>query len=694
MAELGALNSLLRSSSIEDHDEALRLADAAIKSSGPGDDLTAHHTKVVALLKLDRFDDALRAIAAAGTRLEHQCLLEKAYALYKTGQLSEAEAVVSRAHKSRGARHVAAQIAYRAEKFDHAASTYRELLDAADEGMLGEENDLRINLLAADAQLEWIGDGHLVPQNEKQPGREEMEAFETAYNAACGCLARGDFAKAAMLLKRSRDLCEASEDLADEEKRSELVPIIVQQAYVATKLGKLDDAAALQKAVALDEYVCLRIRLRGRLLTVIDRVSDAATKAVAQNNALVLQPQRNPYITQKVVQTVPKIAGNDRLFEYQSTVLRRNKYIIELQCQKFTGVQKTTGHIIAGEASSPVTTDKAVLGVIHAAAKAELQTGKEALRSILPMLDSRPDDVGLLLTIIQLYIQTEQPGKALALLEAFFKRLEAATTPDRADIRFAPGLVALAVSLYRLQGRQTAIRAELARAAAHWENSLSSDTTSSRSDSLLREAGIALLHSSNSSDLSISGAAFSRLAAAAPEDRAARAGLVASFAVSDPEKASAHLDALSPVDKLISGVDVSSLLEGGVASLPTPPSSAAGKKRGASAPQSEDSAAPAAKKAKADAEAQAPKKRRGKLPKDYDPSKKPDPERWLPLRDRSTYRPKGKKGKKRAAEATQGGPVKEEETLELVGGAGAVKVEKAGGGGGGGANKKKKKGKK
>ncbi|KAH8908667.1 hypothetical protein BR93DRAFT_957586 [Coniochaeta sp. PMI_546] len=668
MAELGALNSLLRSSSIEDHEEALRLADAAIKSSRSGADeqtLTAHHTKVVALLKLDRFDDALRAIAAAGTRLEDQCLLEKAYALYKTGQLSDAQVVLKKAQASRGVRHVAAQVAYRAEKFDDAAAIYRELLNAADDGILGEENDLRINLLAADAQLEWSGNGHLVPANEKQPGREEMEAFETAYNAACGCLARGDFAKAAMLLKRSRDLCEASEDLGDEEKKAELVPIIVQQAYVSTKLGKLEEAAALQNAIALDE------------------ISDAATKAVAQNNSLVLQPQRNPYNTQKLVQAVPKIAGNDRLFEYQSTVLRRNKYIIELQCQKFPGVKKTTGHIIAGESSSPVSSDKAALGVIHAAAKAELRTGKEALRSILPMLDSRPDDVGLLLTIIQLYIQTEQPGKALALLEAFFKRLEAATTSDRADVRFAPGLVALAVSLYRLQGRHTAIRAELAKAAAHWEKS-SSSTTSSRSDSLLREAGIALLHSSNPSDLSVSGAAFERLTAASPDDRAARAGLVASFALSDPQKASPHVDALSPVDKLISGVDVAALLEHGVASLPAPPT-AAGKKR--SAPEPEDSAA---KKAKTEAE---PRKRRGKLPKDFDPTKKPDPERWLPLRDRSSYRPKGKKGKKRAAEATQGGPVKEEETLELVGGAGAVKVEKAGGGGGAGG-KKKKKGKK
>lgn len=79
------------------------------------------------------------------------------------------------------------------------------------------------------------------------------------------------------------------------------------------------------------------------------------------------------------------------------------------------------------------------------------------------------------------------------------------------------------------------------------------------------------------------------------------------------------------------------------------------------------------------------------MPKNYEEGKQPDPERWLSLRDRSTYRPKGKKGRRRAQEVTQGGTVKVEETLELVGGAGAVKVEKAPGVQTG---KKKKKGKK
>ena len=76
-----------------------------------------------------------------------------------------------------------------------------------------------------------------------------------SYNAACGCIARGDLATGSVLLKRARDLCEALDELSDEEKRAEVLPIMVQQAYVFTKLGKLEEAEALQKMINIAEYV-------------------------------------------------------------------------------------------------------------------------------------------------------------------------------------------------------------------------------------------------------------------------------------------------------------------------------------------------------------------------------------------------------------------------------------------------------
>lgn len=252
---IAALTSLLRQSSVEDHEEALKLANAAIKASkGKHDDLiTAQRTRVVALLKLDRFDDALRALDEGGAPLEKLSVLEKAYALYKTGDLQGAEKLLASAGEERGVQHLAAQVAYRAEKFEKAAGIYKKLASTDNGKQYGEENDLRINGSATNTQLEWQGKGWAVPENQKQPAREELEAFETSYNAACGCISRGDFAKAAVLLKRSRDLCEATDDLDEDEKKAELLPIIVQQAYVFTKLGKLEDAANLHKSLDFSE---------------------------------------------------------------------------------------------------------------------------------------------------------------------------------------------------------------------------------------------------------------------------------------------------------------------------------------------------------------------------------------------------------------------------------------------------------
>lgn len=75
--------------------------------------------------------------------------------------------------------------------------------------MENEENDLQINTGAVDAQLQWSGKDDLVQK--KKPARADLEAFETAYNAACGSIARKDFSQAEVLLNRSKsgvsDLC-------------------------------------------------------------------------------------------------------------------------------------------------------------------------------------------------------------------------------------------------------------------------------------------------------------------------------------------------------------------------------------------------------------------------------------------------------------------------------------------------------
>jgi signal recognition particle subunit SRP72 len=309
-------------------------------------------------------------------------------------------------------------------------------------------------------------------------------------------------------------------------------------------------------------------------------------------------------------------------------------------------------------------------GVLNAAAHAKGEGGKAALKRLQQELERSPHNIGLLLTIIQIYVSIQNPTSAINLLESFFAQLEQSSFETKEEVRFNPGLVAVAVALYRLQGRRGHATRELERAASYWRQTPDPPTL------LLQAAGAALLESPVLEDNSSAAEIFTKLHAMSPEDRVAAAGYVAAHAGKDPSKVKDEVEQLTPVAHLTQGVDVDSLENAGI-------------------PQSSNALAIAQKTAtrKRDAQDQGSNKpkrvRKSRLPKDYDPSKAPDPERWLPLRDRSTYRPKGKKGKKREADRTQGGIVADDVGVKDAGStarpsSGVVT-------GGGGVNKKNKK---
>lgn len=138
--------------------------------------------------------------------------------------------------------------AYRSENFAQAAKVYKEL---ANHGVEDEAFDININSGAVDAQLEWTGQGELAQK--KKPTREDLEAFETAFNAACGSISRGELAQGEVCLKRAKDLCNAVSDFSEEEKKAEIMPITVQQVYVLTQMGKIDEAEQLATTIPFAE---------------------------------------------------------------------------------------------------------------------------------------------------------------------------------------------------------------------------------------------------------------------------------------------------------------------------------------------------------------------------------------------------------------------------------------------------------
>ncbi|KAL8760520.1 MAG: hypothetical protein Q9184_003299 [Pyrenodesmia sp. 2 TL-2023] len=645
-----SLNSLLQNTSVDDHEEILRASDASLKQSK---DTRSLHAKVVALLKLDKYEDALQILEDGGDALRDEALLERSYALYKTGQLDEARKIAADINNDRGARHVEAQALYRLEDFEHSASLYRQLAETH-APLDNEENDVRINGGATDAQLEWSRQGHLVQK--KKPGREDLEAFELAYNAACASIARGELAQGEVLLRRSQDLCNSLDDLTESEKAAELLPIRVQQLYVLIRLGKSEDAKKLASQITPND------------------IPDASTQRVAEINRFAISSKiENPYLPHRILHDAKPVPKTDKLFTIQSDRLEENKLVLNLLILKYGGVITSTTKTLTKNPSPTISSHTNNVSIINAAAHAQCQQGRIGIKHMLPLLEKRPLDVGLAMVVIQLYILTNNHGSAATVLESLLKRLEASTMSNDQDVRFAPGLVATVVSLYTLQGRKKQIRTELAKAATYWRHK------SKPPKSLLQAAGLALLESSKPDDQTTAREIYSTLDREDPSSKVAAAGYVAAHAfstISVDEQA----NKLTPTSRLIADIDVSALEEAGVLQ-----------------PKIEGDAARAANRKRAlDEKAKPAKKRlrKSRLPKDYDPNKTPDPERWLPLRERSSYRPKGKKGRQKAAALTQGGVEKGGEATGAPSGKGGEGVIKAADGGGGAKAKSKKKSKK
>jgi Flp pilus assembly protein TadD len=104
---VASLAKLLAQSSLDDHDEVLKAANAALKKNKS--DTEAHHAKAIALLKLERYEDAVKVFEDRQDLKEKEdARLAYAYALYKTGHAEKA-AKVAESPSGRGLRHILAQ---------------------------------------------------------------------------------------------------------------------------------------------------------------------------------------------------------------------------------------------------------------------------------------------------------------------------------------------------------------------------------------------------------------------------------------------------------------------------------------------------------------------------------------------------------------------------------------------------------
>ena len=391
--------------------------------------------------------------------------------------------------------------------------------------------------------------------------------------------------------------------------------------------------------------------------------SDSGTQYVANTIEMSTTNRlSNPYLAQRRLHSSSLQTSNDNLFSFQKTVLGRNALILDLQTKRLARVKNA----VSTEAEARSASENAWLGFLRAAAQCEMNP-QAAIEDLSPLLKKEPKDVGLILTLVQLHVLTGRTADAIVLLGSFLEDGEAVAAPSESESNTLSGLIGCLISLYAHENRLGQAKATVAKVLSH-KTQREAVASSNLPGAILMESPCSIAEADTAH------ATFKSALEQNSSNAAAMAGYVASSNQESQDVSS--LEARLPrIEELISEVETDRVEEAGVARLERRlPTKASATKRSADG----DNKAQKAKKI-----------RRTKMPKDFDPGKKLDSERWLPLRERSNWRPKGKK-KGRAAHggmATQGGMVQEDSRPTTP-----SQQQKQGGGGASKQKKKKAKG--
>ena len=92
--------------------------------------------------------------------------------------------------------------------------------------------------------------------------------------------------------------------------------------------------------------------------------------------------------------------------------------------------------------------NEAWAGVCRAAAHTNDSDPKKALQNLAPLLQKHPKNIGLLISVIQLYAKTNNIEAAAGALRTSLDELEKSSSQEERDLIFTPGLVSLSIRPY------------------------------------------------------------------------------------------------------------------------------------------------------------------------------------------------------------------------------------------------------
>ncbi len=654
-AHLSDLFSRLHQS-VEDraHKRASKLCDEILKVS-PGD-VDASRAKVVALVESARYADAVAFLERSDdAELKASLAFEHAYALYRSHRLEEALAMVAPSGSSPAAprehrvAQLEAQLLYRLGRPAEAADAYERVLGSSNDHHDGAAITTTANLVAALVASRRHAD---VAAALRRRDVSPKASFEIAFNVACGLIAQREFedARAYLALAKAQgDAALRDEGLAPEEIAEEMLPAECAAALCAAALGERDEAVRGYLGVLgfTDDDDASGTNACSTNVNVNSHSRDHATLAVAATNLAALLGARGARGAE-CLRRAEKLCDADGILRADVSALGvcattrdavvHNRAVALVHGNRLAQARETLAAVKSRRGGVAAA---AALAAAVATRERKPRDARDALRAAERDARAGGDAVAVrdvLLTRAQLHASSGEYADAAAALRE-------AMDADADALGGAPAAIATLAELLDLAGDARGADRVL-------DDMLAAASISSVPPAATLRAADRALARGHAAEAA---AAYASVGDAVGADDETRAAALAGAA-----RAAAALDDLSAAERFAVAASERSPVAGASRALDADaleealPASVVA--RAAELERKMASAASLRARGARDFQKRKPRRKKAPLyPKGFDPQNPgppPDEDRWLPLRERASY--KGKRRKQVAVRGAQG----------------------------------------
>ena len=585
------------------YSKALKIVEKIL--SVASDDPLALHCKIVCLIQQSKFQEANKLIDTLNKKAESpKYLFEKAYCQYRLEKYKESQQLLSKLPQSDPhVRELQAQIFYRLEEYQEATTKYVGLIKDCSDSFSSE----RAANYAAALSQSCRGDAERVPLSDIQS--LPIETMEQSFNVACCYLSKKKPSEAIATLEKAQQQCRESlleDDYTEEEIEEELSVYQVQLGYSLQMQGQTKEAMAVYNTVLKQ------------------RPDDVAQVVVTSNNIIVLNKDRDIFDSKKKIKVLAVEGASKKLTNFQKLAILYNRCLFALQINQLEQCRELLGSLEALDANSDFTV------LVKVALLNRERKNAACIETLDTHLRSKPNsNVLLYTTLAQLHMSQGHVDKVCSVLSSI------------PSLSRNLGAVSVLVSLYTSAGDIDSAIGVLDLAVTYW---LKQPKTAATNNSIthqvmMENARYKLQHSRPEAAAKV----LEEIRSGSPKDLRVLAMLVTAYSQYNAKKAEELSRSLAAVE-MNQSIDIDTLEQ--------MPSFKHTRRHLQKTEAAADHKEPADKAVMAKSKKK--RKRKPRLPKNYDPNVAPDPERWLPLRERSYYRKGKKKGVSATARGTQG----------------------------------------